>query len=129
MISSRAKALIGVCGLVIAGSLVAFAATGMYPYTRFYDPELAKVNAEHGLNDLLADTGIADEHGPLDKVDNVTAFGFLPSGPGKASMSVVTTAGPAAVAAVVVFFWSRRKGCATACCQGGCAPSTDSPNT
>lgn len=130
MISGRAKAVIGACGLVIAGSFTAFIATGMYPYTRFHDPELAKANEEHGLSDLLADTGAAEGHEELAGIDNVTAFGFLPSGPGMASLSVATTAGPAAGVAAGAFFWSRRRRrCASACCRDGCAPEADSPDT
>jgi len=93
--------------LVIVGSLVAFVATGMYPYTRFRDTEIEQANAQSGLSDLFADT--TEKPAETPRVESVNAIGFLPSGPGLASLSVVTLSGPAAVAIVGVLWWDRRK--------------------
>ncbi|MFU8828437.1 MAG: hypothetical protein ACNA8P_03280 [Phycisphaerales bacterium] len=93
--------------LLIVGSLVAFFATGMYPYTRFRDAEIEQANAESDLSDLFADTTESPVESP--KVESVNAIGFLPSGPGLASISVMTLSGPAVVAIVGVLWWSRRK--------------------
>lgn len=93
--------------LLIMGSLIAFFATGMYPYTRFRDKEIEQANAESGLSDLFAETTEATTGTP--QVESVNAIGFLPSGPGLASISVVTLSGPALVAIVGVLWLSRRK--------------------
>jgi len=92
--------------LLIVGSLIAFFATGMYPYTRFRDKEIEQANAESGLSDLFAET--SDEPSQPPRVESVNAIGFLPSGPGLASISVVTLSGPAVVAIVGVMWLSRR---------------------
>jgi len=93
--------------LLIVGSLVAFFATGMYPYTRFRDTEIEQANAESGLSDLFAETTEAPAETP--RVESVNAIGFLPSGPGLASISVLTLSGPAVIAIAGVLWWSRRK--------------------
>ena len=93
--------------LLIAGSLVAFFATGMYPYTRFRDTEIEQANAESGLSDLFAETTESPAGTP--KIESVNAIGLLPSGPGLASISVMTLSGPAVVAIAGVLWWSRRK--------------------
>lgn len=98
--------IIGICGLAIVGSFVAFAATGMYPYTRFRDAEIEEANAQEDLADLFADS--QDEPAEQKKIESVNAIGFLPSGPGKASVSVVTISAPALIAMVGVIWWSRR---------------------
>jgi len=92
---------------LIVGSLVAFFATGMYPFTRFRDTEIEQANAESGPSDLFAETTESAAETP--EVESVNAIGFLPSGPGLASISVVTLAAPAIVAIVGVLWWSRRK--------------------
>lgn len=102
----RNAVLIG-SALLIVGSLVAFFATGMYPYTRFRDTEIEQANAESGLSDLFAET--TEEPAETPKVESVNAIGFLPSGPGLASISVMTLSGPAVVAILGVLWWSRRK--------------------
>lgn len=94
-------------GVVIVGALVAFLATGMYPYTRFKSESIANANAETDLTNLLAESG-ADQAPPPAAVDNVNALGFLPSGPGAASLSVVTLAVPAMMAMAGAWFWERR---------------------
>lgn len=98
--------IIGICGLAIVGSFVAFAATGMYPYTRFRDAEIEEANAQEDLSNLFADS--QDEPAEQKKIESVNAIGFLPSGPGKASVSVVTISAPALIAMVGVIWWSRR---------------------
>ena len=93
--------------LLIVGSLIGFFATGMYPYTRFRDTEIEQANAESGLSDLFAETTEAPSETP--RVESVNAIGFLPSGPGLSSISVMTLSGPSVVAIVGVLWWSRRK--------------------
>ena len=88
--------------LLIVGSLVAFLATGMYPYTRFRDAEIEKANEQTGLADLFG--GAAPP-----PVESVNAIGFLPSGPGKASLSVVTLSGPGVLAIAGAWWFSRRR--------------------
>lgn len=105
--------------LLIVGSLIAFFATGMYPYTRFRDKEIETANAESGLSDLFAET--TDAPAETRKVDSVNAIGFLPSGPGPASISVVTLSVPAVVAIAGVLWWSRRQNKAA---SSGTEPAT-----
>ncbi len=102
----RSTVLLG-SAILIVGSLIAFFATGMYPYTRFRDTEIEQANAESGLSDLFADSTESPAEPP--KVESVNAIGLLPSGPGLASVSVVTLSGPALVAIAGVLWWSRRK--------------------
>jgi len=104
---SVGNTVIVVASLVIVGSLIAFLATGMYPYTRFRDKEIEQANAESDLSDLFSDTSETPQESP--KIESVNAIGFLPSGPGLASLSVVTLSGPAVVAIVGVLWWSRRR--------------------
>ncbi len=87
------KFILGVCGLVVLGSIVACIATGAKPYTRFRDHEVEQVNSETDLSDLFAETGVVEE--PPKAIESVNAIGFLPSGPGLASISVVTLSAPA----------------------------------
>lgn len=93
--------------LLIVGSTIAFVVTGMYPYTRFRDTEIEQANAESGLSDLFAETTV--DPGETQRVESVNAIGFLPSGPGLASLSVVTLSGPAVIAIAGVLWLSRRK--------------------
>lgn len=97
--------------LLIVGSLVAFLATGMHPYTRFRDKEIEQTNAESGLSDLFAETAETTADTPM--IESVNAIGFLPSGPGLASISVLTLSVPAVIAIAGVLWWSRRKSKAT----------------
>jgi len=94
--------------LLIAGSVIAFLATGMYPYTRFRDKKIEQTNAESDLSDLFADTG--DETTAAPRVESVNAIGLLPSGPGLAAISVVTVSVPAVLAVGCALLWDRRRG-------------------
>ena len=96
------------CGLASTVSLAAFVATGMYPYTRFKSDETAAVNAETSLTAMFDDTGLDEGEGEMEQVVNVTAIGLLPSGPGRASISVASITGPALLVAGAVFLVSRR---------------------
>lgn len=98
--------ILGTCGLVVIGSLVASLATGAKPYTRFRDHEVEQANSETDLSDLFAESGVVDE--PPKAIESVNAIGFLPSGPGRASISVLTLSAPALG---VMFFtlWLGRK--------------------
>ncbi len=98
-----------ICAAASAASVAAFAATGMHGYTRFKSDETAAVNAETSLSDMFGDTGLDDEQGAMEQVENVTAIGLLPSGPGMESISVASITGPALFVAGAVFFVTRRK--------------------
>ena len=100
---------LALCAAASAASMVAFAATGMHGYTRFKSDETAAVNAETSLSDMFGDTGLDDEQGAMEQVENVTAIGLLPSGPGMESISVASITGPAFVIAGGVFFVARRQ--------------------
>lgn len=106
---TRNLVLLG-AGAAIAGSLLAFFATGMHPYTRFRDRDLEQANAESSLSDLFNDAGA--EVAPTPRVESANAIGFLPSGPGLASLSVVTVSGPALVAMLGVVILAKRSSCA-----------------
>lgn len=93
--------------LLIVGSLVAFVATGMYPYTRFRDAQIEKANEQTDLADLFGETDDGAAAPP--PVESVNAIGFLPSGPGKASLSVVTLSGPGVLAIAGAWWFSRRR--------------------
>ncbi len=108
--------ILGISVLAIVGSVIAFVATGMYPYTRFRDAEIEAANAETDLADLFADT---EEQGAPAAVESVNAIGFLPSGPGAASISVVTISGPAIVAIGLVLWFGRRKASGAAEAENG----------
>ena len=97
------------CAAASAASMVAYAATGMHGYTRFKSEETAAVNAETSLADMFGDTGLDDEQGAMEQVENVTAIGLLPSGPGMESISVASITGPAVFVAGAAFFVTRRK--------------------
>jgi hypothetical protein len=107
MMANIRTPVIVLSALMILGSLVAFASTGMYPYTRFRDKEIEQANAERGLSDLFAETTGVQAESP--KVESVNAIGLLPSGPGLASISVATLSAPAAFAIAGVLWLTRRK--------------------
>lgn len=100
-----------ICILLTLGALVAWLATGARGWTRYPSENLAAVEAgsDEGLGDLFADTGLEDESGALEKIDNEFRFGLLPSGPGRDAISVASVAGPCAVIAGLAFWLERRK--------------------
>jgi len=106
MLSTVHKVVVGVCVLAIVGSLVAFFATGMYPYTRFRDKEIEEANAQSELSDLFAAEGAESE--PVEQIESVNAIGLLPSGPGLASLSVVTVSVPA-LGVIGLTWWLGRR--------------------
>lgn len=110
------KIIFALCATATVGSLVAFAATGAHPYTRFRDKELEKANSENDLSDLFSQTGTPQA--PPKAVESVNAIGFLPSGPGLASVSVATIAGPA-IGLAGLTWWLGRRSCAK-CGSGKC---------
>lgn len=119
---TRTRNIILICGgAIIVGAFAGFLATGMYPYTRFRDESLAKTNAETGLSDLLVGVGAGDAPPPA-AVDNINALGFLPSGPGAASLSVVTLVGTTLLVMAGAWVWERRGRR-----PGASAPSADRP--
>lgn len=94
--------IIAVLAALAAASVIAYLATGMYPFTRFEDPELAQTNESSEISDLFGETGATDN--APEQVESVNAIGLMPSGPGRASISVATVAGPAA-AGIVLVWW------------------------
>lgn len=102
------KIVVAVCGVVVIATLIAFASTGARAYTRFRSPEIEEANSQTDLSDLFAQTGAPQEQ-PPNAVESVNAVGFLPSGPGLASISVVTLAGPAVGLMLVMWWLGRRK--------------------
>ena len=100
--------IMALCTIAAVGSVVAYVATGAYPYTRFRDKELERVNSQTDLSDLFseADPG---QTAPPKSVESVNAIGLLPSGPGLAFFSVATIAGPA-IGVMGVLSWLGRRG-------------------
>jgi len=94
--------------IALAGSVVAWLATGTMPFTRFESQENAEVLAENDLDDLFADTGLNDEQGEVGKIENRFTFGLLPSGPGKDTLSVAAISGPAAGISLGAFLLGRK---------------------
>lgn len=97
------------CTIAAAGSVVAYVATGAYPYTRFRDKELERVNSQTDLSDLFSAAGPSEARPPK-AVESVNAIGLLPSGPGLAFFSVATIAGPAIGVMGVLSWLERRRG-------------------
>lgn len=96
-----------VCATAVVGSVLVFAATGAYPYTRLRDPEIEAANSQTNLADLFSENAAAQAPPPR-AVQSVNALGFFPSGPGLASISVATIAGPAAALMGLVGWFGRR---------------------
>lgn len=95
------------CSAMVAGSLMAYFATGSYAFTRFEDPEITTTNESTDLADLFNDSGAELE--PLEEVESINAIGLLPSGPGKAAISVATLSGPAVVIAALTGWFGRKR--------------------
>jgi hypothetical protein len=77
----------------------------MRPYTRFRDAEVEKVNQQDELGDLFAETGAE----ALPEVESTNSIGLLPSGPGRAGLSVVTIGGAGVVLLAATLWIDRRK--------------------
>lgn len=107
--SMKRNVILGVCGVLTVGAIGLNIATGSMPFTRFASEEGEQVNAEDDLAAAFGDSGLMDSHGELGQVENRFAFGWLPAGPGAASISVATTAGPALALGAVAVFLSGRK--------------------
>jgi|GEM_PF-6177456 len=103
------------CALLALGALGAWAATGARGWTRYPSENLAAVEAgsEDGFGDLFAETGLEDESGSLETIDNEFRFGLLPSGPGRDAISVASVAGPCVAIAGLALWLERRKKPAT----------------
>lgn len=119
--NARSRTIIlTLCATAAVGSFVAFAVTGAHPYTRFRDKEVEQTNSQTDLSDLFSQSGTTQAPPPK-AVESVNAIGLLPSGPGLASISVATIAGPA-VAAMGLVWWLGRRSCA-GCAAGKCENS------
>ncbi len=100
-----------IAGAALAVSVIAVItnlATGAKMFTRFEDEAIVESNERDELGDLFGETGLDEHHGELKAVDSGFALGCLPSGPGLASASVVTTVAPAAVVALGAWWLQRR---------------------
>lgn len=100
------RSIYAVCALAVIGSTIAWLATGGYWYTRFKDRDIEASESQSGLSDVFAETGQDDT--PLEKIENVNAIGLLPSGPGRATLSVAAISGPAILLAAGVWWFGRR---------------------
>lgn len=94
---------------ICAQSLLLCRATGWRPFTRYRSPEIEAVNADRGLESLFAATPLNESHGTLGSIENVFAFGWLPSGPGKDAVSVLTVGGPALLIGLLALWPARRR--------------------
>lgn len=103
------RAIYILSAVAIVGAAIAWLATGARPFTRFQDEQNAEVIAESSLDDLFADTGLNETQGEVGKIENVFAFGLLPSGPGRDTMSVAAVAGPALTISALAWYIRRRK--------------------
>jgi len=117
--------IIAALAALAAASIIAYLATGMYPFTRFEDPELAETNESQELSNLFGETGVTDDQ--PERVESVNAIGLLPSGPGLASISVATVTGPAAVGIAAVWWLGRRSDRRSR--QAAPAPAGGAPET
>ena len=96
--------IIGLFSIAIVGSLIAYAATGAYPYSHSRDPEIEQANTQSGLSDLFGNADPADAP-PPQAVKSVNAIGLFPSGPsGIESISVASISGPS-LAVIVFMLW------------------------
>ena len=101
-----------VCDLAILASVILWFTTGTHVLTRFPSETLAEAQGEAaggGLDDLFADSGINDDHGELEGVENEFRMGLLPSGPGKDSLSVASVTGVGLAASAAAWWFTRRK--------------------
>ena len=105
MSSNVKRSLVALSLVLIIGSLIAWAATGMRGYTRFRDAEVEKTNQQSELGDLFAETGSET----LPEVESTNSIGLLPSGPGRAGLSVATLGGAGVVLLGATFWIDRRK--------------------
>lgn len=98
------NAVAGLFLVLILGSVIGWLLTGARGYTRFRDSEVESTNRQSELGDLFAEAGAE----PLPQVESSNAIGLLPSGPGLASISVLTVGGTGAVGLVAVIWYDRR---------------------
>ena len=106
MPSTVRRSIYALCTLAVIGSIIAWLSTGGYWYTRFKDPEIQSAESRSGLSDVFAETG--QEDAPLEQIENVNAIGLLPSGPGRATLSVAAISGPAILVAAGAWWVGRR---------------------
>lgn len=99
--------IIGLCCLAIAGSIVAWAATGAHAYSRSRDTEIEAANASSDLSDLFGEA-TPNAAPPPEQVESVNAVGLVPSGPGRESISVLTISAPALVIIAVMLWLDKR---------------------
>lgn len=105
--------VVAAAALLSLGAVVMWAATGARGWTRYPSEALAEAQGGAddggGFGDLFADTGLTDEAGELESVDNEFRFGLLPSGPGRDALSVASVVGPSVVVSALVLWRGRRK--------------------
>lgn len=94
--------------ILIVAALGVWAGTGFHAYTRYPSAELNTASPEgESLDNLFADTGLNEEHGEVQKVENKFALGLLPSGPGRDMFSVITLFAFAGIILAGLFIYER----------------------
>lgn len=98
-----------VCGVLSLAALALYAATGAKAFTRYPSEAIGQANESEDLSNLFAETGLNDESGERERVENEFTFGLLPAGPGADAISVATVIGPAAAVAGLAWFFQRKQ--------------------
>jgi hypothetical protein len=88
------------CAAVVLQTLWLWSETGRAGFTKFHDPSVpvGAVQSSDPLDDILAQSGIEDDTGPMPERPNRFQLGLLPGGADRHAMSVLTIGGPAALA-------------------------------
>ncbi len=107
------RILLATCALLFVAAVIAWLATGARVFTRYSSAErlqAAEQTAADGgdFSSLFEGTGLTDEHGELERVENSFAFGLLPAGADEHAISVATVAGIAGAMAAVTVALGRR---------------------
>ena len=116
----RAIRLIGaaLCAAILLQALWLWSETGRAGFTKYHDPARPSESAQSAdpLDDILAQSGIEDDTGPMTVRPNRFQLGLLPGGADRHALSVLTVGGPA----VVVGLWLL---------AGAILPTRKQPNT
>jgi len=97
--------------VLTGGAVLGWGITGFEGYTKYPSEEVAQSGASGEMDDLFAETGINEELGETEQLENKFALGLLPSGPGRDSLSVAVIAALSAGIIVAAFLldWRMRK--------------------
>jgi hypothetical protein len=103
MKSALRAVLAALAFVVIVQTLMLCGRTGWHGFTRFPSPNLEFIKQQTGgLANLFQDTGLNDKLGPVAPDENRFAFGWLPSGWGSDTVSVLTLAAPSLITLILV---------------------------